>query len=835
MTAYWIFFPLLIFEAGRVCHSRKSVFMKGFVLFWLFVTWTYTVEAQVITVVDAETRKPIEKVALVSQQPLAHVATDEEGRAEVSPFKGSEKIVFSHLAYKTVQYSFRQLEMLDFKVELTMNISSLAEVSVSAMRWEQKRIEIPVRVAAINIREASFQNPQTAADLLGTSGYVFIQKSQLGGGSPMLRGMATNRVLLVVDGVRMNNAIFRSGNLQNVISLDANAIENTEVLFGPGSVMFGSDAIGGVMNFSTLKPKFSEAKGKPEFSGNVMTRFSSANKERTVHFDLNAGLKRLAFTTSLTFADYDDLRSGSVGGDPWFYRRNYVISFDNKDYMVPNKDSTLQVGSQYDQLNFMQKVLFKPSTHWELEYGFHFSETSKFNRYDRLYVMRVDGPYKEKLRYAEWYYGPQKWQMHRLGANLTANHRLFDKMRFIAAYQFFEESRYDREFMYRERRMQKENVDAFSINLEFDKELNASTSLYYGYEFVHNTIHSVASLTHIITGELTPTVTRYPDGSIWQSNGAYLTARHKLSSQWLLNGGLRYNHFLIKADFDTTFFPFPFTSTRMRSGALIGSMGIVFTPEITWQIYLNGANGFRAPNVDDMGKVFESVPGYLVVPNPNLKPEKVFNLEMGTLKTFGSWLTLDATVYHTWLTDAMVRKNFELNGDTTIRFMGNRSRIQAIQNVARIKVYGIQAGIQLYYRGFGLRSNLSHQKGKEQTPDSLVFYPLRHAAPTFGSTHFSFEYRNKFKGEFYVVYNAKMDYKDLALTERINYSYARDANGKAFVLGWHTLNLKLAYYPNPFVAINAGVENITNLLYRPYASGINAPGRNIIVSLNVKY
>ncbi len=101
----------------------------------------------------------------------------------------------------------------------------LDETVVSASRWEQNIREVPNRVAKISTATIQFQNPQTAADLLGASNQVFIQKSQLGGGSPMIRGFATNRVLLVIDGVRMNNAIFRSGNVQNVISLDASTLD----------------------------------------------------------------------------------------------------------------------------------------------------------------------------------------------------------------------------------------------------------------------------------------------------------------------------------------------------------------------------------------------------------------------------------------------------------------------------------------------------------------------------------------------------------------------------------------------------------------------------------
>ena len=125
---------------------------------------------------------------------------------------------------------------------------------------------------------------------LGSSGEVFIQKSQMGGGSPMIRGFSTNRILIVVDGVRMNNAIYRSGNLQNVISIDASTIENTEVIFGPGSVIYGSDAVGGVMSFNTILPRLSSV-DEWEYSGNIMSRLSSANKEKTGHFDFQSEVK----------------------------------------------------------------------------------------------------------------------------------------------------------------------------------------------------------------------------------------------------------------------------------------------------------------------------------------------------------------------------------------------------------------------------------------------------------------------------------------------------------------------------------------------------------------
>ena len=194
----------------------------------------------------------------------------------------------------------------------TLKEKTMDEAVVSVNKWEQKLNEVPNKIIKVSKYDILRNNPQTSADLLGQSGTVFIQKSQLGGGSPMIRGFATNRVLLVVDGVRMNNAIYRSGNLQNIISIDPLSTEAAEVIFGPGSLIYGSDAIGGVMDFHTLEPRFSKT-DKMQAKGAVLGRYSSANQEKTGHADLNLGWKKWSILTSVSFSRFDDLKMGKNG------------------------------------------------------------------------------------------------------------------------------------------------------------------------------------------------------------------------------------------------------------------------------------------------------------------------------------------------------------------------------------------------------------------------------------------------------------------------------------------------------------------------------------------
>ena len=328
--------------------------------------------------------------------------------------------------------------------------------------------------------------------MLGTAGGVFIQKSQMGGGSPMIRGFAANRILIVVDGVRMNNAIYRSGNLQNVISIDANSIENSEIIFGPGSVIYGSDAIGGVTDFHTLKPRFAYD-SVINFSANVLTRYSSANNEKTGHIDFNIGLKKWAFVSNLTYTDYDDLKMGNNGHED-YSRPEYVDFIDGKDSIVQNKDARTQKFSAYNQINFLQKIEFRPNLNWKIKYAFHFSELSDVPRYDRLIQYSDD-----ILKYGDWYYGPQKWIMNVLDIRFTKSNKLFDNVKFISAFQNYEESRHDRKLNNDEIRERTEKVNIFSANLDFEKQLQKNNSVFYGIESVTNKIFSTGQSRNIFT------------------------------------------------------------------------------------------------------------------------------------------------------------------------------------------------------------------------------------------------------------------------------------------------------------------------------------------------
>lgn len=704
---------------------------------------------------------------------------------------------------------------------------SIENVTVVYNKWEQQLNEIPNRIIKISLKNIRLQNPQTMADVLGLSGEVFIQKSQLGGGSPMIRGFATNRVLMVVDGVRMNNAIYRSGNLQNVISLDALAVEDAEVIFGPGSLIYGSDAIGGVMDFHTLQPKFANTK-KELVLGNSFLRYSTANKEQTAHVDFNVANDKLSFLTSFTYSNFRDLQMGKNGGFESYLRKEYVEQINGNDIIITNSNPRLQRFSGYTQKNLLNKIAYQPNKNWLLQYGFHYSTTSDIPRYDRLIEYANNA-----LRFAEWSYGPQTWLMHNFQIQHSKTNLIYNNVKLTVGLQDYEESRIDRRRNNPIRRTQLEQVQAISINIDLDKKLTEQQTLFYGLEFIDNRVTSVANNLNIHTNAQTATATRYPNQSSWQSYAAYASYKNNLSTKTTANIGLRLNSTKLYAPFDTSFFKFPFTEASLKTSAVTGNIGLVYKPTEQLQINAIVSTGFRMPNIDDVGKVFESAPGFVVVPNPNLKAEYAINYELGFIKNKPQNHHYYLSLFYTVLNNALTRRGFSLNGQDSIVFDGVLSKVEAIQNVAVASVWGVQTGFEINVtKAIKWQTKLNYIRGKETDDVQNVQVPLRHAPPFFGSTAIEYS-NNNFQFQINAIYNSIISNNNLAPSEAAKtFIYAKDANGKPYSPAWYTINSKASYKINSLkTVINIGCENITNQLYRPYSSGIVASGINFIFSI----
>jgi len=786
----------------------------AFVLYLLL--FSATGFSQKLIVRDASTLRGIANVLVFSQQQSE--ISNQKGEVNLTKFTVGDSLYLQHSSYNATSISLTTKEV-PLEIALIEKSIKLDAIVVSVNRWEEPSSEFPNKVVGFTAQDIEFSNPQTTADALTQTGEIYVQKSQLGGGSPMIRGFAANRILLTVDGIRLNNAIYRSGNLQNIISIDAHSLERTEVIFGPGSVQYGSDALGGVVNMMMLSAQLSN--DKPIVNGSSLLRYTSANNERTAHIDLAYASKQLASVTSISYSKYGDLMMGTHGPEEYL-RPQYVTTVNGTDNITKSNAPQKQISTGFSQYSFIQKLKFKLSDYLTSEAGFYASKTSNIPRYDRL-IQNKNGT----LRYADWHYGPQEWLMAKVEFNYANKNSLMDIGKIQMAYQQVKESRHDRDFGALSIRNRYEIVDIFSINADFAKPISEHHHLYYGLNAGFNVVTSLADETVLLTGNKVAGATRYPDGSHYNNYAVYFNYEYKLQEHLNFMAGVRYSQFVSRSTFETSFYPFPFASAKLSPGAPSGSIGVVITPNKKTTFQVNISSAFRAPNIDDIGKVFDSEPGNVVVPNIELGPEYAYNLDFGISRNIGELVKIEVTGFYTFLDKAMVRRNATFNGQDSIMYDGELSKVQTLANAASAHLYGFNAKLFIdFSKNWSFTSAFNLVKGEDDQ-----HLPLRHVTPAFGSSHLLFKH-NRLKLDLYADYSGGFSNRELTPEERNKaHLYALDQNGQPYSPSWFTLNIKTTVQLLKVIRLNFGIENILDKRYKTYSSGLVAPGRNLMVGI----
>jgi len=493
---------------GRHSQFNYQVLKTIFLIFL-----STTLLSQTIVVMD-EDGHTLPGVEVFTEDLSVGLITDTDGRVLIENVGDHTMITFRYLGYQDVITTLSNLENYEYKVVLKIK----------------------------------------SADALAHHGGVYVQKSQLGGGSPIIRGFEANRVLLVVDDIRLNNAIYRSGHLQNAITVDQAMLDRVEVIFGPNSLIYGSDALGGVVNFKTRNPALSNSQEDSNIAGQYYLRYASANQEKSAHVDFNYGKEKWGSLTSLTFSDYNDLKSGSRRDDrfPDFGKRLFVQSTDASgvDIAIENEDPNVQVGTGYSQVDVLQKFLFTPSQQHRVSFNLQYSTSSDVPRYDNLNEVR-----NGQLRWAQWDYGPQTRFLTALDYRHISPTKLYDQLIIIGAYQRIDEDRISRRFGNPLRETQEEDVSVYSLTIDASKYLNASSNLEleYGVDVQHNDVVSSATLVNVNTSEASDqALTRYASGdNILTNIGGYLHLKGASKNGKLnVNSGLRYSSSNYKLSYD---------------------------------------------------------------------------------------------------------------------------------------------------------------------------------------------------------------------------------------------------------------------------------------------
>lgn len=709
------------------------------------------------------------------------------------------------------------------QTDSTQNAVILNETVISATRSSQSRSAVAQNVRVMRRSEIERLNAQSSADLLQNSGAVFVQKSQQGGGSPVLRGFEASRILLVMDGVRMNNAIYRAGHLQNVVTIDQATLERAEILFGPASTVYGTDALGGAICFYTKNPVLTESGFKS--AGSAFARYGTVNDEKTGHLDFSLGGRRFAALTSVTYSDFGDLRMGKQPGleGPFGKRLYYAERFNGKDSLVRNADPYLQKFTGFTQYDLMEKMVFQQNDRLRHTLNLQYSNSSDIPRYDRLTDPKGAG-----LNSAEWYYGPQKRLLAAYTLGMKTAGFFNGGLTATASFQDIEESRHNRNFGAANRTDRIETVQVIGLTADGTKTW-AEHQLHIGLDAQYNEVTSEAQRFNVNTGEISAQSTRYPDGGSQMSNAALYATHLWSTGNWILNEGLRAGFSNLQSRFlSREFYPFPFNQVQQSSPVASGSLGAVWHGDEHWRIAINASSGFRMPNVDDLTKVFDSQKGSVVVPNADIQPEKTFNLDLNFCYQASERLRWENVVWGTLFRDAIVTDVFQFNGLDSIVYDGVLSRVLASQNKRNARLSGFTSTLEADLTDeVALYGSAGFTKGRIVGANPK---PLDHIPPTYGKAGMRLHTRSA-QLEGFLLFNGKKRLADYNLEGEDNLQYAPATGTPA----WLTLHVRGSYRFGPHLTLQAGIDNIMDLQYRTFASGINAPGRNVWLTLRTKW
>ena len=796
--------------------------------------------AQEIKVID-ELGSPIREAHFVSLEQNIHAFTNKDGIVNLAEFGTNEPLQISHSSFISVFTNKKNILSNNNQIILVFDSETLGEI-VLLTRIDDENLKTTAdRRVILHQKEIERLNTQTTADLLEKRAGVNVQKSQMGGGSPVIRGFEANRVLLVVDGVRLNNAIYRGGHLQNIISVDNATLEQVEIIFGPSSSEYSSDGLGGVIHLHTKRPKFTDS---PIFKQNYSTRFATANKGLSQHYDLSYTSKGFSIFSSVSTSDFDDLKMGAVrkhGYENWGKVYHYIDNGKQKENPNPN----IQKNTGYSQKDFLQKAIFRLSDKLLFTGNFQFSNSSNVPRFDKMndyksisYNQETETTEYEDLKYATWNYGPQKRSFYSMQFDYSANSLLLDSAQLIFGYQDVFETRLVQKIDSDESIDQHENVDIYSINANFRKN-----KLHYGLEFYNNQVVSKAFKT--IDNISNPyDQTRYPNGGSSMSSWAgYITYAKKVSEKLKLNAGIRFTENKLSGKYIQVRMPtitLPYDSIDNKYNAFTGNFSAAYFPNESWKIAAIVSSGFHAPNLDDVSKVFYKGSN-VTIPNFNLRPEYANTAEINITKNINNRILINANAYYTAISDAIMRVEADSIHKVGVIIDPEEgfTSIKTNQNTGKAEIYGATASLSMRIASnYTLETDYTYIKGRNKDTD----LPFTHIPPSFGKTAIYADF-DHWRASFYALYNGSkpMDEYDLISgtdnEEESPILWTNLEESDTWVIeyqgtpAWYTLNMSFMYRFSESFTLQLAAENILDHHYKTFASGLSAAGRNFILTL----
>lgn len=716
--------------------------------------------------------------------------------------------------------------------EETEDVYMLKEITITGTRVERDTFNTPSAVSVVTSEEINKYRLGTTPDLLSEEAGIQVQKTTAGHGSPIIRGLTGYQTLILVDGIRLNNSTFRSGPNQYMATIDSGQVEKIEVVRGYGSALYGSAAMGGVINVLTKSPKSS-------FSGlsirpSVFAKFSSADKGKYTRLELSGGYQNFSFIAGASYKDVDDLQPGK-GHDIQFPSKKFVITSQKDPKNLPEGawlvDKLVPTGWQ--ERNGDLKLGYKISEKQNINLAYQAVRQQDVPRYDKLATKEFD----------KFLYDPQNRDLVYMNYINKDVSSFIDTLRVSLSYHVQEEGQKQQKAKSTSFKEISDITNSKGASIQLDSSLGKMQKLTYGLEIYHDDVDSKSITTNLKDGKKkVSNWGTFPDDSTYLDANAYIQDSLKILDNLELILAGRYTYYSTQSDLsisDPTFGVF-----EDSGSAIIGNIGAVFGIVDGLNLTFNAGQAFRAPNLNDTTAVIVTNEG-IDAPSLDLEPEKSKGIDIG-LKTRSRFFSGTINYYFSKITGLMARVPLEkvypsdekipnLYKDIQKSYEGIPIFIKG--NMEKANIQGIELAVNWltipsipYIHAFG---NLNFTRGKDITNNQ----PIRREQPLNGLIGIRWENKEgKFWAEAYSRFADKQD--------RLSEGDIRDTripgtttdpkkyDPMAYSPGWYTLNIRTGFNLGNLTRLTLGVENITNRRYREHGSGVDAPGINFIANFS---
>jgi hemoglobin/transferrin/lactoferrin receptor protein len=735
-------------------------------------------------ITDSRTGKPLSAATVWVSPTLRGTHTNNQGRFYLSKLKpGPYQLRVSSVGYATVE----QPIVITAQQELAVPISLMPIVMqlnqqtvMTNARSETADFLRPEATSVLTARDLAERAPRTVPEALAGLTGVFLQKTNHGGGSPFVRGLTGQQTLLLIDGIRLNNATFRSGPNQYLNTIDPQSIDRIEVVRSTGSVAYGSDAIGGVVNVMTRTPYFSD---KPQLTGSAFGKLTTGGMERSGRIEVGFSSQSVAITAGLAYRKFGDLIAGRGIGR--------------------------QTPTGYDQWSGDIKARFRIGNQLRLTAAYQSLRQDSVPLFHRVKLEN----------FAYYQFDPQRRRLAYVRLDGYVGSKLVHDFQLTASYQRQTEGRQSQRNNNPTATYERDDTQTTGLSLTANSRFKTNWTAQSGVEFYHDFVGSERADVNLRTNVTTPKRGLYPDQAKMNSLAVF-TLHTMTINRLIITAGGRYNHFRVLIPQATNGITASAGQTDSRAvvepSAVVGNVGLSFALMPGLRLVGGIQSAFRAPNIDDLGTL-GIVDFRYETPNTSLTPERSVNKELG-LKLRTGRVSATITAYHNQLSGLIGRVRV------------GRDSVQGYplyqkENIASAYIRGLEAETEWQIAPTGLLyGGVAYTYGQNESGKE----PLRRIPPFFGRFGVALRPGTKF--------NARAEWQFAGAQQRLAAGDIADNRiGPGGTSGWHVVNVYGGYTPNRHLTISAELHNLANQPYRTHGSGVDAMGRSawlaVLVSL----